>query len=87
MIQTLLRGITDSHDEARVLALLADADPVVLDEVLRTLDCEQLFASLDDRLFGPDHRTALRSLLLGGLDELSTHALANVAHGLQAARS
>lgn len=87
MIQTLLRGFTDRHEEAQILALLADAEPDVLDEVLRSLDGEQLFASLDDRLIGPDHRTALRSLLVGRLGELSLEAQATLVHGLQARHS
>lgn len=84
LLNALLEGHTDRNDEARILELLRAASGEELDEWLRALDCGHLFASVDDHLIGPHHRTALRELLVGRLGELSIAAQANLAYGLQA---
>ncbi|WP_454229622.1 hypothetical protein [Propioniciclava flava] len=84
VLNALLRGHTDRDEEAAVLSLLRQASGPDFDEALRNVDAAELFASLDGRLIGPDHRTALRNLILERLDTLSIPALANVVYGLQA---
>lgn len=70
--------------EAEVLAALAAASADELDTVLTGLDAAGLFASLDDRLVGPDHHTALRTLMTERAAELSIDAQAALIHALQA---
>lgn len=84
VIVTLLRGHTDRREEAQVLELLRQASAPTLDKVLREVDCANLFRSIDNHWFGPQHRTALRDLLVERLGELSIEAQANLAYGLQA---
>ena len=84
LLTALLRGHTDRDDEAAVLSLLRQASDPDFDHALASVDAAELFASLDDRLLGPDHRTALRNLILERLEALSVPALANVVYGLQA---
>lgn len=84
LLHALLRGRTDRDQEAAVLAMLRQATPEEFDLALTSVDAAELFASLDDRLIGPDHRTALRHLILERCESLSVPALANVLYGLQA---
>ena len=84
LLHALLRGRTDRDEEAAVLAMLRQATPEEFDLALTSVDAAELFASLDDRLIGPDHRTALRNLILERCESLSVPALANVLYGLQA---
>ena len=83
LIVTLLTAHTDRKEEAQVLELLRQASAPTLDKVLREVDGARLFRSIDDHLFGPQHRTALRTLLLERLGDLSIEAQANLAYGLQ----
>ena len=62
-IEALLDGHTDRRDEAAILALLEAAPTDVLVEVLDAIDLVALIGDLDDRTFGPDHRSALVRLL------------------------
>ncbi len=62
-----------------MLSMLRQASARTLDHALASVDAAELFASLDDRLLGPAHRTALRDLILERHGELSVPALANVA--------
>lgn len=84
LIVALLRGHTDRAEEARILDLLRRASGPTLDEVLREVDVARLFRGVDDHLFGPRHRAALRELLVERVGELSIEAQANLIHGLQA---
>ncbi|MDO5533291.1 MAG: DUF2183 domain-containing protein [Propionibacteriaceae bacterium] len=84
LITTLLQGHTDRDEEAQVLDLVRTASAESLDQLLREVDAADLFHSLDDRVFGPRHRTALRALLVERIGELSIAAQANLAYGLQA---
>lgn len=87
LIDALLAGHTDRHDEEVILALLRGASGPDLDRVLRTVDTAALFGSVDDHWFGPQHRTALRALVVARVDELSLEAQAAVVHGLQVGRT
>ncbi|MDI1443080.1 phosphatase domain-containing protein [Polyangium sp. 6x1] len=62
-IERLIAGHTDRTEEARILALLRDAHPAELDHLLVHLPLLRLFSSIDDRVVGPDNRTALFRLL------------------------
>ena len=84
LLATLLKGPTDRDEEAQVLEILRGSSAEDLDAILRGIDTADLFHSLDDRLVGPDHRTALRDLLVQRVGELSIEAQANLAYGLQA---
>lgn len=84
LLNALLEGRTNRDEERAVLTLLREATGEELDHALRHVDAAELFASLDDRLLGPDHRTELRELISGRFEELSVPALANVLYGLQA---
>lgn len=84
LLNALLQGRTDRDEEGAVLALLRQASPEGFDHALTHVDAAELFGSLDDRLFGPDNRTALRHLVLERFGSLSVPALANVIYGLQA---
>lgn len=84
LLHRLLKGRTRRAEEAQVLALLRAASPAELDRILIETDAAQLISSLDDRLFGPDNRTAVRDLLVSRLGDLSIQARANLAYGLQA---
>lgn len=85
-IDALLRGHTDRDDEARILSLLATDDAI--DVTLQHLDLDRLFADVDDRLFGPDHRQSLRRLLSHTrLNDLSVAARCRLVAALQRGRT
>jgi len=87
-IRTLLQGRVDRNDEAQILALLGEASAQELDDVLSTIDVQLLFSGIDDRLIGPDHRTALRALLCDArLGDLTVKARAAIARALQVGRT
>ena len=84
LVRALVAGRTDRAEEERLLDLLRGATAAQLNEILTSVDTGNLFGSLDDRLVGPDHRTALRSLLTEvRLAELDVPARAAVLYGLQ----
>lgn len=62
-LAALMEGHTDRKEEGKVVSLLREAPGPVLDEVLRVIPLGELLADIDDRVFGPDHRTALLRLL------------------------
>ena len=86
-VQALLRGHTDRREEHQVLELLRTASGPELDHLLAETDGFQLIKSLDDHLFGPANRTAVRDFLVSHLDDLGIQARANLAYGLQAGLS
>lgn len=64
LIEARLDGHTDRRDEAAILDALAQADAAALEGALMEMDLARLIGDLDDRVFGPSHRTALfRSML------------------------
>jgi hypothetical protein len=82
-IRTLMEGHTDRSEESRILDLLTQARPAVLDAIVRGVDLPTLFSDIDDRPFGPDNRTKLLKLLTKGrLAALSVEARAAVLDGL-----
>lgn len=88
LLDELLRGPTDTGEEARVLALLRAASPEELDALVRGVDTPRLFRSVDDRLVGPDHGSELVDLLtVDRLGDLSLEARAAVSYGLQVGRT
>ena len=62
-IEELIEGPTGRREEAKILELLGGASAPVLNQVLLQLDQQALTSSLDDRLLGPDNRSALFNLL------------------------
>lgn len=62
-LRTLMAGHTDTSEERRILDLLRDATAAELNYLLANVDLESLLGDLDDRVFGPDHHTALLTML------------------------
>ncbi|MFY2564478.1 phosphatase domain-containing protein [Corallococcus terminator] len=62
-LRTLMAGHTDTSEERRILDLLRDATAAELNYLLANVDLESLLGDLDDRIFGPDHHTALLTML------------------------
>lgn len=87
-ITDLLRGHTGPAEEAAVLAELASVPAGGLDAVLADLDLGDLVGSLDDRRWGPDHRSALLDLLCRQRrPELGTERLAELVRALHRGRT
>lgn len=87
-IRQRMASHTDRHDERRILEILAGATAVELDEMLLELDLRALLDDLDDRLIGPDNRTALLDLLTADrLGDLGVPARAALASALQRGRT
>lgn len=63
MIESRLDGHTDRGDEAAILSLLESAPADEYIGVLERLDLVRTIGDVDDRTFGPNHRTALLELL------------------------
>ena len=62
-IEALLRRHTGAEEEARILSLLRSRTDADLDALLMSLDLSRLLEAMDDRVLGPNHRTALLRLL------------------------
>ncbi|WP_438017203.1 phosphatase domain-containing protein [Sorangium sp. So ce315] len=87
-IRQRMASHTDRHDERRILEILAGATAVELDEMLLQLDLRALLGDVDDRLIGPDNRTALLDLLTADrLGDLGVPARAALASALQRGRT
>ena len=83
-IRDLLRGHTDRTEEASILEIFQRAGTADLNRLLLGLDLDQLFESVDDRVFGPDHRTTMyRMLGEQRVDELEVPARIAVVDALQ----
>ncbi|XVX20604.1 phosphatase domain-containing protein [Actinomycetota bacterium] len=88
LLKALIDGHTDRDEEAQALALLRSATPDELNALLDGVDVQDLVASVDNRVVGPDHRDELvRLLAVERRAELSTANQANVIHGLQQGRT
>ena len=87
LLASLLAGREGRREEAAILELLREMDAAELDEVIADVEAARLFRSVDDHLIGPNHHTALRTLLMGRLGDLGIQARANLAYGLQAGRT
>ncbi|WP_438006890.1 phosphatase domain-containing protein [Sorangium sp. So ce321] len=87
-IRQRLLSHTDRQDERRILEILAGATAAELDQLLLELDLRALLGDVDDRLMGPDNRTALLELLTAErLGDLGIPARAALASALQRGRT
>ena len=86
-IAQLMKGHTDRADERQIIALFKGASASELNELILELpahDFHELVSDLDDRLIGPDNRTAFLSLLSKErLGELSVDSRAKLIGVLQ----
>ncbi|MDO5738728.1 MAG: hypothetical protein Q4P07_01105, partial [Ornithinimicrobium sp.] len=74
---------TGAGAEAQVITVLREVPADQLDAVLVDLDIDALIGEVDDRRWGPDHRTALLDLLLRQrIDALSTQSIADIIAAL-----
>lgn len=62
-LAALVARPTDRREERRILDLLAACSPEDLDAIVASEHLPALLATVDDRLLGPDNRTALLDLL------------------------
>ncbi|WP_437937662.1 phosphatase domain-containing protein [Sorangium sp. So ce341] len=87
-IRQRMASHTDRQDERRILEILAGSTAAELDELLVLLDLPALLGDVDDRLLGPDNRTALLDLLTAErLGDLGVPARAALASALQRGRT
>jgi len=83
-VRALQEGHTDRDDEKGLERLLRAASPGGLDHALGELDLGDLLSDVDDRVFGPDGRTALLELLGARAADLSVTNRAGLIDALQA---
>ena len=84
-ISALMRGWTARRGEAKILRVLRHTPVEELDDLLGELDLPALVRKVDDRRFGPDHRSALLDLLVRQRREhLSVRTLALLVSALHA---
>ncbi|WP_256839277.1 diacylglycerol kinase family protein [Ornithinimicrobium faecis] len=82
-IAALMRGWTRRGGERRIVSLLRHTPAAELDALLGELDLVALVRKVDDRRFGPDHRSDLLDLLVRERREhLSVPTLARLVHAL-----
>ncbi|MFT3713090.1 MAG: hypothetical protein QM817_36005 [Archangium sp.] len=65
-IRTLLQGHTDRNEEKQILSLFKNASKVELNQLITTLSRDEMHevtSDMNDRLFGPDNKTAFMNLL------------------------
>ncbi len=90
-LRGLMSGHTDRAEEGQVLAMFRGAPAGELNQLLAGLSREEvheLVEDLDDRLFGPDNRTAFLDLLSNGrVGDLSVENRAKVVQALQVGRT
>jgi len=82
-LRALIAGVTSAGEEGHVLDLLHSLDDEQLSSAVAGVDAGDLFGSVDDRVFGPDRRTALRELFRSRASGLSVAARASLLYGLQ----
>lgn len=83
-LRRLLDGYTGAREERKILELLSTAPPAVLDYLLENVDVPELLASMDDRVVGPDNKSALLTLLTKTRVEcLGVPARARLIDGMQ----
>lgn len=84
LITQLLDGRTGGGEEKQILEVLRSATADELNDILTEVNTGDLFASVDDRLVGPDRRKELIQLLCyERVKELNLHAVAALIGGLQ----
>lgn len=85
LLRGLLRKHTSAHQEQEILELFRAADTHTLNQMLADQELtRRLLGAVDDRLVGPDNRTALLDLLQDRIGELGLSARAVVIHALAA---
>ena len=65
-VRALLAGHTDRKEEKQILALFKGASKAELNQLITALsrkEMHELISDLDDRLLGPDHKTAFVELI------------------------
>ena len=62
-IGRLATGHTDRKEEGKILDIFRSANPKELNYLVSRLDMHELLEDVDDRLMGPDNRTALVTML------------------------
>ncbi|RME77039.1 MAG: hypothetical protein D6776_00225, partial [Planctomycetota bacterium] len=83
-IERLLAGHTDRAEEGEILSTLRQLSDAELDATLARLDLHALLEGVDDRLVGPDNRSALLALLTRSrLGALSVSSRARLITALQ----
>ncbi|QSQ26577.1 DUF2183 domain-containing protein [Pyxidicoccus parkwayensis] len=83
-LRNLMAGHTDRDEERRILGLLTGASAAELNFLLSNVDLEALLEDVDDRIIGPDNRTALLELLcVRRASELSIPSRASLVTALQ----
>jgi hypothetical protein len=87
-LRTLMRGHMDRKEEARALDVLKGTTPGELNQIFSGLsrdEVHELFEAMDDRLIGPDNRTAFVAFLTKDrLGDLTVENRAKVVQALQA---
>src|SRR5262245_3711548 len=88
LLTQLLDGHTSRDDEAKILELLRAAPGAELDALAGGPLLARLLDDVDDRVVGPDHRSALLALFARErLAELGVEARAALVRGLQRGRT
>lgn len=88
LLRALIEGPTDAGEERAALDLLRGATPDELNDMIVGNAMHRLFGSVDNRLFGPDHRSELIQLLARDRrPELTVMSAAGVVYALQRGRT
>jgi hypothetical protein len=83
-IRARMASRTNREEERQILAILEASSSAELDKILAGLDIRTLVSALDNRVVGPDHRSALFQLLtVDRLDDLSIATRAALIAALQ----
>ena len=86
-IRSLMAGHTDRTEEARILSIFRDAPAGELNQLMAGFsrdEFHELTEDIDDRLFGPDNRTAFLQLMSQDrVGDLSVDSKAKFIHALQ----
>ncbi len=87
LIRELMMGHTGAPEEARIFSLVEQLSAEDLNALL-TQDGDRLFSTLDNRLFGPDFRNDLVTLVgRRRIGDLDLHGRAALLHALQVGRT
>jgi hypothetical protein len=86
-IRSMLQGHTDRNEEKKIISIFKDAPAVELNQIMQGLTREEfheLASDMDDRLFGPDNKTAFMNLISKDrVGELSVESKARFVQALQ----
>ena len=88
LLNALIEGRTGIPEEMEIIEVFRTADATELNALLTGVDTDALFASVDDHVLQPHHRTQLLQLLaVERRPELTVDGRAAVIYGLQAGRT